>query len=184
MNKIGIASLIAFGATVPAANLLIQNVGTTCVPDGPCLIPVGFGLMAPSGVLLIGLAFVLRDLVHRLLGPAWAVAAIIVGAALSYAVAPPALALASGLSFLLAEAVDFAVYAPLAKRRFLLAVAASSIAGIVVDSALFLWVAFGSLGYLDGQIVGKLWALVAALPVVAALRDYGLSHRPAHRAAG
>jgi hypothetical protein len=26
--------------TIPAANWLIGHVGTTCVPDGPCLIPV------------------------------------------------------------------------------------------------------------------------------------------------
>ncbi len=46
---------LAYIATIPAANWLIGNVGTTCVPNGPCLIPVGFGLMAPSGVLMVGL---------------------------------------------------------------------------------------------------------------------------------
>ncbi|MBN4747477.1 VUT family protein, partial [Pandoraea nosoerga] len=60
---IGIASLVGFIATIPLANWLIGNVGTTCVPGGPCIIPVGFGLMAPSGVLMVGLALVLRDLV-------------------------------------------------------------------------------------------------------------------------
>ena len=39
-------TLAAFVATVPAANWLIGNVGTTCVPNGPCLLPVGFGLSA------------------------------------------------------------------------------------------------------------------------------------------
>jgi len=34
----------------------------------------------------------------------------------------------------------------------------------VVDSALFLWLAFGSLAFLSGQIVGKLW--MTALTVV------------------
>ena len=34
----------------------LGNVGTVCVPNGPCLIPVAPGLMAPSGVLLIGAA--------------------------------------------------------------------------------------------------------------------------------
>ncbi|MEL6873541.1 MAG: VUT family protein, partial [Pseudomonadota bacterium] len=72
-----------FTACVPAANWLIQNVGTVCPPQSPCLIPVGFGIMAPSAVLVVGLAFVLRDLVQRRLGIAWSVAAILIGAALS-----------------------------------------------------------------------------------------------------
>ena len=42
-----------FAATIPAANWMIGNVGVACIPDGPCLVPVGFGLMAPSGVVII-----------------------------------------------------------------------------------------------------------------------------------
>ena len=52
--------LAAFALCIPAANWLIGNVGTFCVPKGPCLIPVAPGLTAPSGVLMIGLALVLR----------------------------------------------------------------------------------------------------------------------------
>ena len=36
----GAVFLAAFIACVPLANWLIQNVGTICVPNGPCLIPV------------------------------------------------------------------------------------------------------------------------------------------------
>lgn len=68
----GFAFFAAFAATVPLANWLISNVGTFCVPDGPCVIPVGFGLTAPSGVLAIGVALVLRDLFQRRLGVLWA----------------------------------------------------------------------------------------------------------------
>lgn len=54
------------------------------MPDGgPCLIPVAPGLTAPSGVLMVGLALVLRDLVQRRLGLWWAIVAIIFGAILS-----------------------------------------------------------------------------------------------------
>ncbi len=56
--------LAAFVACIPTANWLIGHVGN-CIPNGPCVIPVGFGFFAPSGVLLIGLALVLRDLVQR-----------------------------------------------------------------------------------------------------------------------
>ena len=59
----GYLFLVAFGFCIPAANWMIGNVGTTCVPNGPCLVPVAPGLAAPSGVLMIGLALVLRDLV-------------------------------------------------------------------------------------------------------------------------
>ena len=85
----GFAYLALFTACVPAANWLIQNVGTFCVPNGPCLIPVAPGLTAPSGVLLVGVALVLRDLVQRRLGVAWAMAAIVAGGILSAFFAPP-----------------------------------------------------------------------------------------------
>jgi uncharacterized PurR-regulated membrane protein YhhQ (DUF165 family) len=166
----GLAFLAAFGLCIPAANWLIGNAGTQCVPNGPCLIPVAPGLMAPSGVLMIGLALVLRDLVQRRLGLGWAVAAILAGAALSALLAPPALVIASAAAFLLSELADLAVFTPLQRRRFLLAVLASSLIGLVVDSAVFLYLAFGSLEYLAGQIVGKAWMVLATMPVIAWLR--------------
>jgi uncharacterized PurR-regulated membrane protein YhhQ (DUF165 family) len=126
--------------------------------------------MAPSGVLMIGLALVLRDLVQRRLGLGWAVAAILAGAALSALLAPPALVIASAAAFLLSELADLAVFTPLQRRRFLLAVLASSLIGLVVDSAVFLYLAFGSLEYLAGQIVGKAWMVLATMPVIAWLR--------------
>jgi uncharacterized PurR-regulated membrane protein YhhQ (DUF165 family) len=82
---------------------------------------------------------------------------------LSFVVAPAALALASGVAFALSELADFAVYTPLARKRFYLAVAASCLAGAVVDSALFLWLAFGSLEHVEGQVIGKVYAAAAFL---------------------
>lgn len=161
-----ILSLVLFVATIPAANWLVGNVGTVCIPAGPCLVPVGFGLFAPSGVMVVGLAFVLRDLVQNSLGAWAALAGIALGSALSLAVAPPALAIASALAFMFSELADFAVYTPLRRRGFLVAVALSSLVGLAVDSAAFLWLAFGSLDTLAGQIVGKLWALLAAIAVL------------------
>jgi queuosine precursor transporter len=167
---IGYAALAGFVATIPAANWLIGNVGTTCVPNGPCLIPVGFGLMAPSGVLMIGLALVLRDLVQRLLGLGWAVAGIAAGAALSWFVAPPALAIASAAAFAFSELADTAVYTPLARRRLIPAVLASSLVGTAIDSALFLWLAFGSVALLPGLVLGKVWMVAAATLAIWASR--------------
>ena len=110
--------LVMFCLTIPAANWMIGHVGTACLPNGgPCVLPVAPHVLAPSGVLMIGVALVLRDLVQRRLGVEFGVGAIIAGAALSAAVAPPALILASAVAFLLSEAADFAVYTPLARRR-------------------------------------------------------------------
>ena len=167
---IGYLALVAFAATIPAANWMIGNVGTVCVPNGPCLIPVAPGLMAPSGVLMIGLALVLRDLVHETLGWRFAAAAIVAGAALSAFVAPPALVVASGIAFLLSEAADLAVYSPLRRRRIWLAVLASGVAGALVDSAVFLQLAFGSLDHLSGQVVGKVLMSALAVPILVVLR--------------
>ena len=33
---------------------LYGNAGAVCVPNGPCLVPVWPGIMAPSGVLMVG----------------------------------------------------------------------------------------------------------------------------------
>jgi uncharacterized PurR-regulated membrane protein YhhQ (DUF165 family) len=166
----GILALIGFGLCIPAANWLIGNAGTFCVPNGPCLVPVAPGLMAPSGVLMVGLALVLRDVVQRRLGVGWAAGAVLAGAALSAFVAPPALVVASAVAFLLSEFADLAVFTPLQKRGLVLAVAASGAVGLVVDSVVFLWLAFGSLDFLAGQVVGKAWMVALSLPLVALLR--------------
>lgn len=169
-TRVGAAALLLFLASVPFANWLIQHVGTVCVPSGPCLVPVAPGLMAPSGVLAAGAALVLRDVVQRCLGPAWGVGAIVLGAVLSVLIAPPSLVLASGAAFLLSEFADFAVYTPLQRRGLVLAVLASSLAGLVVDSLVFLLLAFGSLEFLAGQVVGKAWAVLFSIPLIRLLR--------------
>jgi queuosine precursor transporter len=136
---------LAYLATIPFANWLIGNVGTMCIPNGPCLIPVFPGLMAPSGVLMIGAALVLRDAVQQLLGIRWAFVAIACGVLLSVLVAPPALVIASATAFAIAELLDLSVYTPLRRRNLSLAV-----------------LAFGSLDFIAGQLVGKLWMTVIA----------------------
>jgi uncharacterized PurR-regulated membrane protein YhhQ (DUF165 family) len=169
-RRVGLAAFAGFLALVPLANWMIQHVGTVCVPQGPCLVPVAPGLMAPSGVLTVGAALVLRDVVQRCLGLMFGVVAIVVGAGLSTLVAPASLVVASGTAFLISEFADFAVYTPLQQRRLMLAVVASSCLGLVVDSVVFLSLAFGSLDFLLGQVVGKLWAVVVSVPFIRLLR--------------
>jgi queuosine precursor transporter len=178
----GVVFLALFALTIPAANWLIGHAGTACVePHGPCVIPVAPGLLAPSGVTMVGVALVLRDLVQRRLGAGLSALAILCGAAVSALVAPAALVVASAVAFLLSEFADLAVYTPLARRRLVAAVIASSCAGLVVDSVVFLWLAFGSLDFLLGQVVGKAWMVLLSIPFVTWLRrrDERLGIRPA-----
>lgn len=162
----GFLYLTLFLVCIPVANWMIGNVGTTCVPQGPCLVPVAPGVMAPSGVLVIGFTLVLRDLVQRRLGRHWALGAIAVGAFFSGFVAPSALAIASAAAFFLSEFADFLVYTPLQERRFVTAVIVSSLVGLVIDSVLFLYLAFGNLDFLWGQVVGKAWMVLASIPFI------------------
>ncbi|MEO9188887.1 MAG: VUT family protein [Acetobacteraceae bacterium] len=169
-RRIGWPALVGFLTLIPLANWMIGNVGTVCPPGGPCLVPVAPGLMAPSGVVTVGAALVLRDVVQRCLGVRWGLAAIVGGTALSALVAPASLVAASGTAFLLSELADFAIYTPLQRRRLVLAVVASAVAGLCVDSVVFLMLAFGSLQFLGGQIVGKLWAVLVSVPFIRLLR--------------
>jgi uncharacterized PurR-regulated membrane protein YhhQ (DUF165 family) len=168
----GLAYFLAFMACIPLANWMIGHIGTSCAPNGPCVVPVfpwslqGGPLLAPSGVSMIGIALVLRDLVQRRLGRVAALMAIVAGAALSAAIAPPELVVASASAFLLSELADFVVFTPLQKRGLVVAVLASSVVGLIADSLLFLYLAFGSLEFLEGQVVGKTWMVLLALPFV------------------
>ena len=165
----GILLFFAYLSTVPLANWMIGHVGA-CSGQGPCVIPVGFGLVAPSGVLMIGASLMLRDAVQRMLGWRWGLAAIALGAGVSAFISPPAILLASVAAFLVSETADFLVYTPLAQRSLPLAFLASGTVGAVVDSALFLLIAFGSLQFVAGQVVGKMWVSVAAASIAGGTR--------------
>ncbi|MEV5412992.1 VUT family protein [Thermopolyspora sp. NPDC052614] len=153
--------LAAYIATIPAANLAVTHLGA---------VPVGFGYLAPAGVYMVGLALVLRDFSREAAGRLAVLGAIALGIVISYAMADPNLALASAVAFGVAELADFAVYEPLRQRGLLIAMVASNAVGILCDSLLFLKLAFDSLEFLPGQILGKVWMTVAAVAVLALLR--------------
>ena len=153
----GLISAVLFILTIPLGNWVVMNVGLVCLKDGPCLVPVLPGLMAPSAVLLAGLALVLRDAVHHCLGTRWAFYCILAGTALSGFLSDASLVIASCAAFLFSELADFAVYTPMRRRFPSSAVVVSGLVGSVVDSMIFLSLAFGSLDYLFGQVLGKFW---------------------------
>ncbi|MBQ1165296.1 VUT family protein, partial [Streptomyces sp. A73] len=56
------------------------------------------------------------------------------------------------------------------RRGLLVAVTASNAVGLLADSLVFLWLAFGSLACLPGQLVGNAWMTLAAIAVIAAIQ--------------
>lgn len=153
---IGMASLLAYLASILGANWAITYIG---------IVPVGFGLLAPAGVYAVGVTLTLRDLVQWSLGKPAALVALTVGAVLSYFIADPTVATASAAAFLVSELIDFVVFTWLAPR-WATAVFVGGLAGLIADSALFLLIAFGSLTFLPGQLLGKLYGVLAATMVI------------------
>ena len=160
-----LALAAAFVGTVVAANWALDRYG---------IVPVGFGLYAPAGVYFAGLAFGIRDALQERGGRTWVVAAILVGGIVSYVISGGAtvpgglvpIAVASGVAFTLSELADLVVYTPLRRNHWPSAVVLSNVVGAVFDSALFLWLAFGNLANLTGNVVGKTYMTALALPIV------------------
>lgn len=125
-------------------------------------VPVGFGYIAPAGVFCIGGALVLRDWLQQLAGWKYAVALIPVGAGTSYGIGFAAgwtslqkIAVASLVAFTVSETAEALVFQPLRNRSLTAGVLASGLVGNALDSALFLWLAFGSEALFAGNFVGK-----------------------------
>ncbi|MBQ8828581.1 MAG: VUT family protein [Burkholderiaceae bacterium] len=162
----GLLYFALFILTIPAMNWVVMNVGLSCTESGPCLIPVWFGIQAPSGVLMAGFALVLRDLVQSKLGVRWSLYAIVLGALLSAVFSDSSLIFACVLAFFFSELADLLVYTPLRKKWPAWAILASGLVGSVVDSAIFLTIAFGGTEFLFGQVLGKFWmSLIVAILV-------------------
>ena len=167
------AAFAAFVATVFGANWALNRYG---------IIDIGFGQSAPAGVLFAGLAFTARDLLHEAGGRAWVLVAIVVGAGLSFGLEDAQrIALASGVAFGVSELADMAVFTPLRRTNWLLAVGASNVVGFTLDSILFLWLAFGSLAFIEGQLLGKFYMTAAAIAVLWLWRHRDLLERQGER---
>ncbi|MDR1998548.1 MAG: hypothetical protein LBQ06_01205 [Frankiaceae bacterium] len=154
----GGAALAVYMASVVLANVLTARLG---------LVAVGFGLVATAGTYAIGGAYGTRDLVQWWLGRWYVFAAMAAGAVVSWWLATPRLAVASGATFALAEVLAFAVFVPLRRRGFAAAVAGASAAGVVADTFLFLWLAGFplTLVVVAGQLLGKAYVTAAIVLV-------------------
>lgn len=153
-------AIIAYLACIVGANAAIQHYG---------IIPAGFGLSAPAGVFFIGPALVFRDLVQWTLGKCISLVTLAFGAVMSYAITDSHIATASAVAFGISELADFALFTWIAPR-WSRAVLAGGIAGAVLDSAIFLQIAFGSTAFMPGQVLGKAYGVALASLIIAARR--------------
>ena len=125
-------ALAAYIGSIVLANWMTATFG---------LVPIGFGLMVTAGTFAAGFALVARDGVQVAAGRIAVLVAIVVGALLSAITSTPALAVASGIAFLVSELVDMGVFTPLRSRSLPGAVITSSIVSAPVDTVLFLSIA-------------------------------------------
>lgn len=159
--------LAALTAAAFLACVLTANYATTRYG----MIPVGFGLEATAGTYLAGVTFVLRDTIQDLAGRSTVLGLIVAGGILSFLIADPFIAFASGVAFLISELADLTVYTPLRDSGYIRAAVTSNIAGAVVDTVLFLWIAgFPILPAVSGQLVGKLAVTALVVAVVIGVR--------------
>lgn len=154
-------ALAAYIGSIVAANWLTATFG---------LIPIGFGLLVTAGTFAAGVALIARDWVQTTSGKAIVFAAIVAGAAISYFTSTPALAVASGIAFLVSELADLGVFTPLRRHSIAAAVLVSSVVSAPVDTVLFLHLAGFPLTWqaVAGQFIVKTgMALIVALGLVA-----------------
>jgi uncharacterized PurR-regulated membrane protein YhhQ (DUF165 family) len=143
------------------ALIVAVNYGFTVVP----LVTLPDGTMWPPMSLAVGFIFVVRDFAQREIGHK-VLLAMLVGAALSYVMAAPYVAIASAAAFLVSELVDWLIYS-VTKRPLSQRILYSSLLATPIDSAVFLYGigAFSTVGVLimtASKLVGALivWWLI------------------------
>lgn len=159
-----------FALAAYVACIVLANVATTYLGFVP-VVP-GLALTVTAGTYMAGLALLARDVVQDTAGRGSVLAAIAVGAAASWWLATPELALASGAAFLLAESADMAIYTPLRRKGWARAVLTSNVVGAFLDTVIFLTLAgFPVWANVPGQMIGKVvWASLIPVAAVVVVR--------------
>ena len=139
------------------ALIVAVNWGFTVVP----LVKMPGGEMWPPMSLVVGFIFVVRDFAQREVGHKVLIA-MLIGAALSYVMASPYVALASAAAFLVSELADWLVYT-VTRRPFSQRILFSSLIGTPIDSVVFLY----GIGHLtvSGVVAMTISKMVGALIV-------------------
>jgi len=175
---------LAMIVIVVAANILVQH-------------PIHFLGLADHltwGGLTYPISFLVTDLTNRHFGPERArkvvIAGFIIGVVLSFVLATPRIAIASGTAFLIGQLLDIGVFNRLRRLEWWRAPLIGSVVGSAIDTALFFSIAFYAVEPMSvpvkffGLVTMPLWvslgatdflvkvaiALVALLPYGALLK--------------
>lgn len=127
---------LAMIVIVVAANILVQH-------------PIHFLGLADHltwGGLTYPVSFLVTDLTNRHFGPDRArkvvIAGFIIGVVLSFVLATPRIAIASGTAFLIGQLLDIGVFNRLRRHEWWRAPLIGSVVGSAIDTALFFSIAF------------------------------------------
>ena len=151
----------AYTGVIIAANWMTATFG---------LVPIGFGLAVTAGTFAAGAALIVRDGLQLRVGRTWMLAAIAAGALISAVTSTPAIAVASGVAFMVSELVDWGVFTPLRPRSLPGAVVVSSIVSAPVDTVLFLHIA--GFGVTWQAVLGQFIVKTGLALIVAAVLAY------------
>lgn len=160
---LAVAMAVVYVGLVVTANVMTSHLG---------LLPAGFGLMVTAGTFAAGLTIAVRNPLQEVAGRRWVLAAILIGAILSFALGAGRIAIASGIAFLVAETLDMTVYTWLRRHGWKRAVVAGITVGAVADTLLFLTLARFGLAWpvVAGQLLVKaVYAMVLGVPMVKAV---------------
>jgi uncharacterized PurR-regulated membrane protein YhhQ (DUF165 family) len=112
---------------IPLVNWAFSWTPLVALPDG--------GMWSPFSIV-VGLVLVVRDFAQREIGQ-YIFIPLLLGVAISFAMAPPEIAAASGIAFFVSELVDWALYT-FTKKPLSTRVMISSLASAPVDSIIYL----------------------------------------------
>lgn len=172
---------LAMIVIVVSANILVQH-------------PVHFWGLADHltwGGLTYPISFLVTDLTNRHFGPHRArkvvVAGFFIGVLVSFVLATPRIALASGLAFLIGQLLDIGVFNRLRRLEWWRAPLLGSLMGSAIDTALFFSIAFYGIEAMSvsvkffGAVTMPLWVslgltdfLVKIVIALVALLPYGV----------
>lgn len=128
------------------------------------IVPLPFGLAVPAGVFAIAPIFTIRDQIHEKYGKRGAYIAVLVASLIAWGVAAimgngllARITLASLFAFFTNELLDTEIYHRLRKRSKLQGIIGSNTVSSLVDSVVFIWIAFGFVWQLMlGQYIVKM----------------------------
>jgi uncharacterized PurR-regulated membrane protein YhhQ (DUF165 family) len=135
-----LVAVAAMVAVVTASNILVQY------PVQFDLGPIHLGDILTWGAFTYPFAFLVSDLTNRHDGPTQARVVVLVGflfgLGLSFWLATPRIAVASGSAFLIGQLLDIAIFQRLRNRYWLIPPLSASLVGSLLDTAIFFTLAF------------------------------------------